>query len=146
MNHPLHSSYFSKVLFLNLSSTGSVKILISAGNSLPFPTGYGHDPSPRGRGRQPKENIPLTPVFQSSLFFGFFGSVEILMYPAIRLYSSVIMRVTPSLPQRGKQREGEHPFDPRGIFTNLLWVYPCVGDAQAAGAEASDAVAPKSGL
>ena len=54
------------------------------------------------------------------------------------------MMMTPSLPQRGRQREGEHAFDPRGIFANLLLVNPCVGDARAAGAEASDAVAPKS--
>ena len=58
------------------------------------------------------------------------------------------MRVTPSLPQRGRQRKGSLPLTPffGGIFTNLLGAYPCVGDARAVGVEASDAVAPKSDL
>ena len=83
-----------------------------------------------------------------AVFLKFFGSVEILFFLRIGYILFVIMRVTPSLPQRGRQRKGSLRMTPcfGGIFTNLLWVYPCVGDARAVGAEASDAVAPKSDL
>ena len=79
-------------------------------------------------------------------YFKKMGSVEILFFPRFDYILLVIMRVTPSLPQRGRQREGVRPLDPRGIFTTLLRAYPDVEDARAAGAEASDAAAPKSGL
>ena len=63
-----------------------------------------------------------------------------------RLISAVDMRVTPSLPQRGRQPKGSIPLDPhfRGIFINLLRDYHIFGDALAAGAEARCAGAPKS--
>jgi hypothetical protein len=56
------------------------------------------------------------------------------------------MSVTPSLPQRGRQRKGSIPSTPPIFqkFINLLRDYRNMGDARAAGAEASDAEAPKS--
>jgi len=69
------------------------------------------------------------------------------------------MSMTPSLPQRGRRQEGEHPLDPHSfshgficgetltflwLFANLMSGYPIIGDAPAAGAEAKVAVAPKS--
>jgi hypothetical protein len=39
-------------------------------------------------------------------------SVEIKVYPIICLYSSVIVRVPPSLPKVGKAAQGEHPLYP----------------------------------
>ena len=62
-------------------------------------------------------------------------TVEILFYPAIRLHSVVIMNVTPSLPQRGRQRKGSVPLTPlfSRIFTNLQRVYPCVGGRPSGG-------------
>ncbi len=61
-------------------------------------------------------------------------------------------RVTPSLPQRGRQPKGCIPLTPFRLFSpsfreflaNLLSDYHVMGDAPAAGAEAMIAVAPKS--
>lgn len=58
------------------------------------------------------------------------------------------MGVTPSLPQRGRQHKGSVPLTPFSEEFSLFFcgAIPIVGDAQAAGAAASDAVTPKSGL
>ena len=54
------------------------------------------------------------------------------------------MRMTPSLPHMGRQPKGSIPLTPyflsfpfsNGFFTNLLWLYPNMGEATAAGVEA----------
>ena len=71
-------------------------------------------------------------------FFFFCGSVEILFFFVIRLFSAAAWRVTPSLPQRGKQPKGSIPLTPSffGVFFNLIRSYRNRGDARAAGAEA----------
>ena len=64
------------------------------------------------------------------------GSVEILFF-YIRLLSVADWRMTPSLPQRGKQPKGGIPLTPSffGIYFNLIRGYRNKGDARAAGAE-----------
>ena len=57
------------------------------------------------------------------------------------------MRVTPSLPQRGRQPKGSIPLTPsffKSIIFNVISDYRNMGDAQAAGTEAQRAGAPKS--
>ena len=56
----------------------------------------------------------------------------------IGLLSGVAWRITPSLPQRGKQPKGSIPLTPSflGVYSNLIWSYRNGGDARAAGAEA----------
>jgi hypothetical protein len=55
------------------------------------------------------------------------------------------VRVTPSLPQWGRQHAGSIPLPPRLLrfFINLLMIIALLGDARAAGAEARCAEAPK---
>jgi hypothetical protein len=55
--------------------------------------------------------------------------VEILFFSVIRLFSAAARRVTPSLPQRGRQHAGSIPLPPRWLwfFINLL-VIIAIGD------------------
>jgi len=56
--------------------------------------------------------------------FFFFGSVEILIFPLFAYSLTDVRRVTPSLPQRGRQHAGSIPLIPLffGVFINLLMV------------------------
>jgi hypothetical protein len=56
------------------------------------------------------------------------------------------MRVSPSLPQRGRQSKGSIPLTPsflKSIIFNLIKDYRTMGDARAAGAEARCKKEPK---
>jgi hypothetical protein len=55
------------------------------------------------------------------------------------------MSVTPFLPQRGRQRKGSPPLTPISKVQSRE-DYRYTGDARAAGAEASDAAAPRIAL
>jgi hypothetical protein len=58
------------------------------------------------------------------------------------------MRVTPSLPHRGRHPKGSIPLPPLLLrfFINLLMIIALLGDARAAGAEARGAKSPKERL
>jgi hypothetical protein len=76
------------------------------------------------------------------------GSVEILFFCVIRLFSAAAGRVTPSLPQRGGRHAGSIPLPPLLLrfFINLLMIIALLGDARAAGAEARCAKNPQERL
>jgi hypothetical protein len=59
-------------------------------------------------------------------------------FVSIRLFSAADWRMTPTLPQGGKQSKGSIPLTPSffGIYFNLVRSYRNRGDARAAGAEA----------
>ena len=66
--------------------------------------------------------------------------------PIFFLIFTDAMRVTPSLPQRGRQHAGSIPLTPflSGFSINLLVIIALLWDARAAGAEAHCAEAQKS--
>ena len=63
------------------------------------------------------------------------GFVEILFFFVICLFSAAAGRVTPSLPQRGRQHTGSIPLPPllSGFFINLLMIIAISGDDESGG-------------
>jgi hypothetical protein len=63
------------------------------------------------------------------------GFVEILFFPVIRLFSAAARRVTPSLPQRGRQHVGSIllPLLLLRFFINLLMIIALLGDDESGG-------------
>jgi hypothetical protein len=54
---------------------------------------------------------------QSRINSGFSGSVEIILISILKF-----LRVTPSLPQRGKQPKGASPLDPHFLLNFFKWI------------------------
>jgi hypothetical protein len=88
------------------------------------------------RNRDFKENLHLQEQNRYVSFY--FCALLKSSFAYIRLFSAAAWRMTPTLPQGGKQSKGSNPLTPSffGIYFNLVRSYRNKGDARAAGAEA----------